>query len=664
MQGVPAEEAPAPSALPGELRAAVLALDHDAVAALIVQTEAWGVEAKALAVWAKMQATRKGKFPWNKQKPVREEGEEGEEEEPEEEEEDEEEEPFDFADEEWQAEITEEIFGGPLPGKFTVAKIVKLGVFEGEREPRPAEIDVPFDAMVTARQGYGVNLAPGGEVYAGEFGENVRSGHGAMLYPKQGLYVGFWKEGRRHGHGKMAYADGSTYEGAWAFGKRHGKGTFRYANGDSYVGSFFNGKKDGAGVYRAAAAETKFDGAFGGGQLLAGKALTPDGAYYGTFKKGAADGKGAWALPNGVVVEGVNAGKLPEDADEEDEEAKLEYSWQGGAISTAGTATDEVLRASLCIAKPKPKIVISGQLLELFRDCSPYSLWRVSCSPHFVNDGVHAEPKSATSGAAWSLLLSVGSGAGGRGAHCDRCSALRLPHERSPSPLAQGRPPEARAHSASTSRRSSAATTSRPATCSAPPPPTRRTRWASSPRRRWRRASSFPMSSSARCSSRSSRSPRCAAPRRARSAQPGRFCPGARPPCRSSRSRARALVVLPRLLATRVLECARVPGAGTGEGLAARWLPEDRRAGQGDGAHVHRAQQGARTATCRQCAALTKAATSHTLAMPADARSGGACTDAKASLSKPRPSSDRARTSSRRSRVHAGPCRLASRARR
>jgi len=486
------------------LRGAVDALEHEAVAAHIVQADAWGVDDKAHAVWAKMQSTRKGKFPWNKQKPPRDEGEEGEDEpEAEAEEEEEEDEPVDFADEEWQGETADEIFGERTPHKFTVAKVVRLGVYAGGRAPRPADADVPFDAMVTARSGYGVNLAPGGAVYAGYFEGNERAGSGAMLYPKTGLYVGAWKGGLRHGHGTMAYADGSIYEGAWAFGKRHGKGTFVYANGDRYVGHFFNGVKEGTGVYRAVGAETKFEASFGDGQLLAGKALTADGsAYYGTFKKGAADGKGAWALSNGVVAEGVFVGKLPDDADPEDEGARLAYHWQGGALSTVGTATDEVLRATLCIVKPKPKIVIAGppaggkgtqcELIKAHYGCHHIStgdMLRAAAADEENEIGQKAKEKMEAGELVPDELI---------------CGLLKQELEK----------PEVSA-----------------------------------------------------CA--------CAALQAARAV-------------RVTRRGARACFAR----------------AGEGKRLAARWLPEDRRAGQGDGAHVHRAEQGARRAArgLRACA--------------------------------------------------------------
>jgi hypothetical protein len=344
-----------------DLREAVEKLDSAAIGALIVQPSAWGLtDAKALAIWSRMQATKKGKYAWNKQKPARQEGEE---EEAEEEEEEEEEEPVNFEDEEWLGETTDAVFGARTPAaKFELAKAVKFGLYEGGRAARPEGAEAALEAVeLTARTGFGVALAPAGDVYAGEWAANKRAGCGAMLYAKGGLYVGGWANGLRHGAGKMSYVDGSTYDGAWAFGKRHGKGTFTYANGDRYVGAFFKNAKDGRGVYLHKAAATKFDAQFGKGQMLAGKATTADGStYYGAFKKGAADGRGAWLLANGVVAEGTSVGTLAEDADPEDAEAKAEYAWHGGALTTADSASDMTLRAKLCAVKKPLQIVISG----------------------------------------------------------------------------------------------------------------------------------------------------------------------------------------------------------------------------------------------------------------------------------------------------------------
>ncbi|KAH3731828.1 phosphatidylinositol-4-phosphate 5-kinase [Pelomyxa schiedti] len=80
-----------------------------------------------------------------------------------------------------------------------------------------------------------------GDIYCGQFDQQVRCGKGSMLFggegDKGGMYVGEWRDDMFHGRGVRIWGDGTRYEGDWVCGKEHGKGTKTWAcDGTSFVG--------------------------------------------------------------------------------------------------------------------------------------------------------------------------------------------------------------------------------------------------------------------------------------------------------------------------------------------------------------------------------------------------------------------------------------------
>ena len=88
------------------------------------------------------------------------------------------------------------------------------------------------------RYGFGVMTYKNGEVYEGEWKNDVRSGKGKMTYKNGDVYEGEWEYDSARGQGKMTYADGSEYTGGWWDGKIHGYGKMIYANGDIEEGTW------------------------------------------------------------------------------------------------------------------------------------------------------------------------------------------------------------------------------------------------------------------------------------------------------------------------------------------------------------------------------------------------------------------------------------------
>jgi hypothetical protein len=109
-----------------------------------------------------------------------------------------------------------------------------------------------------------------GDVYEGNYFENVKHGMGVYRYRDGNrVFEGRYVMGQRV-DGKMTYGDGSSYKGQWYDGKRHGRGTYRFEDGSVYRGEFFA------------------DMIHGVGQLL-----WPDGAkYIGEWSNGHRHGLG------------------------------------------------------------------------------------------------------------------------------------------------------------------------------------------------------------------------------------------------------------------------------------------------------------------------------------------------------------------------------------
>ena len=214
-------------ATPAVLRAALDSPVRAFASMLVGEQSAWGVDARMLEVWNRVQ---KALSP----PPVGED-----EEEPEE---------VDVSNEEWQAEVAAAVYGEADPdGKFLVQQVVALGCYSGERQAADETAEPEFDTAVTAREGFGVALMPKGAVYAGSFAAGARQGTGVYQYTDGTCYCGEWKGNQKHGEGRMRFTDGSVYEGAWRYNKRHGHGAYTYANGDTYYGMWFTGAKHGKG---------------------------------------------------------------------------------------------------------------------------------------------------------------------------------------------------------------------------------------------------------------------------------------------------------------------------------------------------------------------------------------------------------------------------------
>ena len=125
--------------------------------------------------------------------------------------------------------------------------------------------------------GYGTHANWNGDVYEGNFLENLKHGTGCYRYRDgRRKFEGRYETGERV-DGRMLYGDGSVYEGQWKGGKRQGRGTYTFRDGSVYTGEFFDDVIHGVG-----------------------RIVWPDGSsYVGDWKQGHRHGLGKEYTPAG-----------------------------------------------------------------------------------------------------------------------------------------------------------------------------------------------------------------------------------------------------------------------------------------------------------------------------------------------------------------------------
>jgi hypothetical protein len=82
---------------------------------------------------------------------------------------------------------------------------------------------------------------PNGDMYEGEWRDEMREGFGVQRYSKGDVFEGEWLMDKMHGKGILLHSDGSVYEGIWEHGQKlEGHGVFKYANGNVAVRSNYS----------------------------------------------------------------------------------------------------------------------------------------------------------------------------------------------------------------------------------------------------------------------------------------------------------------------------------------------------------------------------------------------------------------------------------------
>merc|ERR1711871_1584866 len=111
------------------------------------------------------------------------------------------------------------------------------------------------------RSGKGKFTHHNGDVYEGDWKDDMRHGHGEDSMHSGETYAGQWRKDRRSGKGSGKMFRGFPpkfdhfYEGQWSNGAASGSGRATYANGDTYEGTFLKGERHGHGVLLTAVGE-------------------------------------------------------------------------------------------------------------------------------------------------------------------------------------------------------------------------------------------------------------------------------------------------------------------------------------------------------------------------------------------------------------------------
>lgn len=97
--------------------------------------------------------------------------------------------------------------------------------------------------------GNGTYVWNNGDIYEGEFENDLMHGTGKLSIVGKGTYEGKFVKGKKSGIGTYTFVNGDVYIGEWLDDKMNGEGTYTFANGDKYSGNFSNNMFNGYGTY-------------------------------------------------------------------------------------------------------------------------------------------------------------------------------------------------------------------------------------------------------------------------------------------------------------------------------------------------------------------------------------------------------------------------------
>ena len=83
-----------------------------------------------------------------------------------------------------------------------------------------------------------------GEYNGGIDDKGWRFGVGTCRWNNGDVYEGEWKDNLRHGNGKYT-EEGFTYEGQWQLDLKHGRGKMVCKNGDIFTGTWMHDRLNG-----------------------------------------------------------------------------------------------------------------------------------------------------------------------------------------------------------------------------------------------------------------------------------------------------------------------------------------------------------------------------------------------------------------------------------
>jgi hypothetical protein len=104
------------------------------------------------------------------------------------------------------------------------------------------------DFIKGQKHGRGKMSYSNGDIYIGEYKNDIIAGQGKMVFRNKDVYEGSWHDGQLHGHGIYYFTDGDTYTGEFIAGQFNGLGKLTRKDGSSYEGVWHQNKKHGKGI--------------------------------------------------------------------------------------------------------------------------------------------------------------------------------------------------------------------------------------------------------------------------------------------------------------------------------------------------------------------------------------------------------------------------------
>lgn len=156
------------------------------------------------------------------------------------------------------------------------------------------------------KHGQGREVYANGDVYDGEFANDLRNGKGVYWYSNGNVYDGEWKDNHIHGFGLMKYVNGNIYEGDWVDDHRTGKGYYFWASsGNYYTGEFKNGLANGKGTFTFCEEEPYDVKYTKSGKSVSVRLFIPAASVYtGDFVEGRREGYGRMQYGNNDDYDG------------------------------------------------------------------------------------------------------------------------------------------------------------------------------------------------------------------------------------------------------------------------------------------------------------------------------------------------------------------------
>lgn len=153
--------------------------------------------------------------------------------------------------------------------------------------------------------GKGTLKSANGSIYKGPFKNGFSHGYGMKIYNNGCEYIGNFKEGLRDGNGLITLLDGMKYSGQFKNDLLHGFGELKFANGTYYKGQFIDNKRHGSGKLYDNNDKLLFDGTWHDNSAINGILYFNDKiSYQGSIYNGLPHGKGKYTNNLGYVYEG------------------------------------------------------------------------------------------------------------------------------------------------------------------------------------------------------------------------------------------------------------------------------------------------------------------------------------------------------------------------